>query len=208
MLTSDRVPRELDRLHTRLRDRFDAGLVAEIEPPDIATRMAVLRKHAAHGTSPLPTDDAMSLIAEHVTTNLRALEGALVRVVAYASLKSERPSPELARRVLATLYPLADGPRLSLDAIQRAAAEEFGVPAAALLAQDRRPGVAFARQVAMYLARELTDESLPAIGARFGGRNHSTVLHAHRKIASDLQRDDEVVHKVDALRRRLENDPS
>jgi chromosomal replication initiator protein len=208
VLTSDRAPADHDEFEDRLRERFASGLVADLQPPELAVRLAILRKRARLDSLNHVDEETLAEIATRVRASVRSLEGALVRVVAYASLKGERPSPELARRVLATLYPLADGPRLSLDAIQRAAAEEFGVPAAALLAQDRRPGVAFARQVAMYLARELTDESLPAIGARFGGRNHSTVLHAHRKIASDLQRDDEVVHKVDALRRRLENDPS
>jgi chromosomal replication initiator protein len=138
---------------------------------------------------------------------VRSLEGALIRVMAYASLRGEDPTPELARRVLGALSPHSAPPTCSLEAIQQAAAEEFGVTPEALLAHDRRPAVAFARQVAMYLARELTQESLPTIGERFGGRNHSTVLHAHRKIAADLERDQQVVHKVSSLRQRLENKP-
>ena len=143
-----------------------------------------------------------------MTASVRSLEGALIRVVAYASLKGEDPTPELARHVLASLYPETAAPRSSLEAIQDAAAAEFGITREALLAHDRRPNLTLARQLAMYLARELTSESLPAIGARFGGRNHSTVLHAHRKIEADLQRDQAVVDKVRSLRRRLNAETS
>jgi chromosomal replication initiator protein len=208
VLTSDRAPADHDEFEDRLRERFASGLVADLQPPELDVRLAILRKRARLDSLTQVNEDTLAEIATRVRASVRSLEGALIRVVAYASLKGEQPSPELARRVLATLYPPADTPRCSLEAIQDAAADEFGVPREALLAQDRRPGVAFARQVAMYLARELTEESLPSIGARFGGRNHSTVLHAHRKIAADLQHDQEVVHKVHALKRRLGTDLS
>ena len=208
VLTSDRAPADHDEFEDRLRERFASGLVADLQPPELDVRLAILRKRAKLDSLNQVNEETLAEIASRVTASVRSLEGALVRVVAYASLKGEQPTPDLARRVLATLYPLAAPPRCSLDAIQQAAAEEFGIPPDALLAHDRRPRVAFARQVAMYLARELTQESLPAIGARFGGRNHSTVLHAHRKIAGDLQHDHEVVHKVAALRRRLEGGSS
>jgi chromosomal replication initiator protein len=170
--------------------------------------LAILRKRARIDALTEVSEQTLREIASRVTSSVRALEGALIRVVAYASLRREQPTPELARRVLASLYPHAAataGP-CSLEAIQAAAATEFGVPREALLAHDRRPAVAFARQVAMYLARELTDESLPVIGERFGGRNHSTVLHAHRRIAADLERDQQVVDKVDLLKRRLKGE--
>jgi chromosomal replication initiator protein len=208
VLTSDRAPADHDEFEDRLRERFASGLVADLQPPELEVRLAILRKRARLDSLTEVSEETLAEIATRVRASVRSLEGALIRVVAYASLKGEQPSPELARRVLATLYPPAEAPRCSLEAIQNAAAEEFGISREALLAQDRRPGVAFARQVAMYLARELTQESLPAIGARFGGRNHSTVLHAHRKIASDLQHDQEVVHKVHSLKRRLGSDPS
>jgi chromosomal replication initiator protein len=118
------------------------------------------------------------------------LQGALIRLMAHASLHGTTPTPELARRVLAReAGGRALGPA-TIPGIQAATAVEFGVPAASLTAKDRRPHVALARQVAMYLARELTDDSLPAIGAAFGGRNHSTVLHAHRKVARQIENDD------------------
>ncbi|HEX6459136.1 MAG TPA: chromosomal replication initiator protein DnaA [Thermoleophilaceae bacterium] len=208
VLTSDRAPADHDEFEDRLRERFASGLVADLQPPELDVRLAILRKRARLDSLHQVSDDTLAEIATRVRASVRSLEGALIRVVAYASLKGEEPSPEVARRVLATLYPPAEARGCSLDAIQQAAAEEFGISRDTLIAQDRRPGVAFARQVAMYLARELTDESLPTIGRRFGGRNHSTVLHAHRKISADLQHDQEVVHKVHALRRRLGTDPS
>ena len=138
------------------------------------------------------------------TSSVRSLEGALIRVVAYASLRGEPPTPELARAVLDRLYPRdtsAAGP--TLETIKAAAAEALDVSPASLLAHDRRPKVAFARQVAMYLARELTDETLPSIGRGFGGRNHSTVLHAHQRIARAVLRDERTAAIVDGLRQRL-----
>jgi chromosomal replication initiator protein len=207
VLTSDRAPADHDEFEDRLRERFASGLVADLQPPELDVRLAILRKRARLDSLNHVDEDTLAEIASRVRASVRSLEGALIRVVAYASLKGEGPSPELARRVLATLYPPAERSGCSLDAIQQAAADEFGIPREALMAHDRRPGVAFARQVAMYLARELTEESLPTIGARFGGRNHSTVLHAHRKIAADLKQDQEVVHKVQSLRRRLDSNP-
>jgi chromosomal replication initiator protein len=154
-------------------------------------------------------DDATLVeIASRVAASVRALEGALIRVVAYASLRGEDPTPEIARQVLTSLYPNLASQPCSLDAIQAVTAEEFGITREALLAHDRRPLLAFARQVAMYLARELTQETLPAIGRQFGGRNHSTVLHAHKKIAADLLVDPKVVDKVHLLRTRLDRGTS
>jgi chromosomal replication initiator protein len=208
VLTSDRAPADHDEFEARLRERFASGLVADLQPPELDVRLAILRKRARLDSIHEISEETLQEIAARVSSSIRALEGALIRVVAYASLKREDPTPELARHVLASLYPMTAAPRCSLEAIQQAAAAEFGVSPEALLAQDRRPAVAFARQVAMYLARELTQESLPTIGARFGGRNHSTVLHACRKIQTDLQHDQDVVHKVHALRRRLEDQTS
>jgi chromosomal replication initiator protein len=204
VLTSDRPPADHDEFEDRLRERFASGLVADLQPPELDVRLAILRKRARLDSLHHVNEETLAEIASRVTASVRSLEGALIRVVAFASIKGSDPTPELARHVLATLYPPSTPARCSLEAIQQAAAAEFGLTREALLAHDRRPGVAFARQVAMYLARELTQESLPAIGARFGGRNHSTVLHAHRKIAADLEHDQAVVNKVHALRQQLE----
>jgi chromosomal replication initiator protein len=206
VLTSDRAPADHDEFEARLRERFASGLVADLQAPELSVRLAILRKRARLDSLNHVEDETLAEIASRASASVRSLEGALIRVVAYASLKGEEPSPGLARHVLASLYPLSAPTRCSLEAIQRAAAEEFGISHELLIAHDRRPGVTFARQVAMYLARELTQESLPTIGLRFGGRNHSTVLHAHRKIAADLEHDQAVVHKVTALRRRLESE--
>jgi chromosomal replication initiator protein len=208
VLTSDRAPSDHDEFEDRLRERFASGLVADVQPPELEVRMAILRKRARLDSIVDVSEDTLAEIAARVTASVRSLEGALIRVVAYASLKGEDPTPELARHVLASLYPETAAPRSSLEAIQDAAAAEFGITREALLAHDRRPTLTLARQLAMYLARELTSESLPAIGARFGGRNHSTVLHAHRKIEADLQRDQAVVDKVRSLRRRLNAETS
>jgi chromosomal replication initiator protein len=203
VLTSDRKPADIDALEARLQERFACGLIAELEPPSIDVRLAILRTRARldalHGVS----DDTLAEIARHVTSSVRALEGALIRVVAYASLRGETPTPDLARNLLERLYPRPSAAAPSLADILLATAEALDVPQDALLAHDRRPKVAFARQVAMYLARELTDKSLPAIGKEFGGRNHSTVMHAHRRIKASLSSDADTARVVDGVRGRL-----
>jgi len=203
VLTSDRPPGELDTLEQRLRERFACGLIAELELPTIDVRLAILRTRARLDALHGVPDDTLAEIAHHVSSSVRALEGALIRVVAYASLRGETPTPALAANLLQKLYPRPAAGPPSLADIQAATAEACDVTRDELLAQDRRPKVAFARQVAMYLARELTEESLPAIGKQFGGRNHSTVMHAHRRIKASLQSDAETARVVDGVRGRL-----
>jgi chromosomal replication initiator protein len=203
VITSDRPPRDLDALELRLRERFECGLVALLEPPGFEARLAILEKRARADALAGVPPETLAAIAETVTSSVRTLEGALVRVVAYASLRGEAPGPDLARHVLGTLYGAEQGRPATLAEIQAAAASAVGVAEEALLAHDRRPKVALARQVAMYLARELTDASLPAIGRHFGGRNHSTVLHAHRRIAADVQSTPATRDAVEQARRRL-----
>jgi chromosomal replication initiator protein len=203
VLTSDRRPTDIDALEARLRERFACGLIAELEPPAVDVRLAILRTRARLDALHGVPEATLAEIAAHVNSSVRALEGALIRVVAYASLRGETPTPDLARTVLERLYPRpADAPP-TLTEIQVAAAEALDVPRDALLAQDRRPRVSLARQVAMYLARELTDASLPAIGREFGGRNHSTVMHAHRRIKANLITDAATARAVDGVRCRL-----
>jgi chromosomal replication initiator protein len=204
VLTSDRRPADIDALEARLRERFACGLIAELEPPSTAVRLAILRTRARLDALHGVPDETLAEIAAHVTSSIRALEGALIRVVAYASLRGETPTPELARTLLARLYPRPATAAPTLEDIQIATAEALHVPREALLAHDRRPKVSFARQVAMYLSRELTDESLPAIGRGFGGRNHSTVMHAHRRIAASLTSDADTARAVDGVRGRLD----
>ena len=205
VITSDRKPRDMEGLETRLRERFEHGLVCELEPPGFDARMAILRKRSRLDSLHNVSDDTLAEIAAHVNTSVRTLEGALIRVVAYGSLRGEPITPELARQVLERLYPQPVTQACSVDEIQRVAADHFGVSREELLAHDRRPHVVYARQVAMFLARELTDATLPAIGKGFGGRNHSTVLHAHRRISDELGRESSAAKAVDMLRARLTN---
>ena len=206
VLTSDRPPRDIEALEARLRERFESGLVAELEAPDFQARISILQKRARLDALGEVSDAALAAIAEHVDTSVRALEGALIRVVAYASLRGVEPTGDLARRVLERLYPQsqnAPGGPCTIADIQTATAEAFAVAEEDLLAQDRRPRVALARHVAMYLARELTHETLPSIGRSFGGRGHSTVLHAHKRICDQLQRDADTFTTVEKLRATL-----
>ncbi len=201
IMTSDRPPDELESLEQRLGERFGSGLVVSIEPPDIHVRRAILEKRAR--LDEVAADpDLLDEIAGRVSTSVRALEAALIQVVAYASLRGEPPTPELARRLLKRIAPAPNDP-CSVPTIVEAAAEAFEVNPEQLVARDRRPTVARARKVAMYLARELTGQSLPEIGRGFGGRDHSTVLSAVRSIDTEVHRDPELAITVESLRQRL-----
>jgi chromosomal replication initiator protein len=209
VLSSDRPPRDLQALEDRLRERFEAGLVADIRPPDLPTRMTILRKRAQHDHLQLSDDSPLELIAERVTDNVRAIEGALIRVVAFSSLTGRPLTAELTREVLDGLYPAAPPPTRrrhpSIEEIQRVACEHFGITPAELVSSSRTPRVAWPRQVAMYLARELTEASLPAIGRQFGGRDHTTVIHACRRATSRIADDSSSRLAVDSLIEDLHN---
>jgi chromosomal replication initiator protein len=202
VLTSDRLPRDMHRLEDRLRERFEAGLVCDVRAPDHATRLAILRKRVLQDGITGADAQALEAIAERVTDNVRALEGALIRIVAFASLTGRAISGDLARDVLAGLYPDLRPARPTVQAIQERTAEAFGVSREALLSSNRAAAVAWPRQIAMYLARELTEQTLPAIGRAFGNRNHTTVLHAYRRTAERIAADPEA---YDAVRRLTES---
>ena len=202
VMTSDCAPEEIPGVETRLIERFRSGLVVELDAPELEVRMAILAKRARLDDIEVG-GDVLAEIANRVTTSVRALEGALIRVVAYASLKGEQPTPGLVRHVLRRLGEDDASDACGLGEILDAAAQEFGVEREALMARDRRPAVAAARQVAMYLARELTEHSLPEIGRGIGGRNHTTVLHAVNRVSAAMRTDDSVRTAVDNLRRRL-----
>ncbi|MEA2361492.1 MAG: chromosomal replication initiator protein [Thermoleophilaceae bacterium] len=202
VMSSDRSPEDLPGLEDRLAERFRAGLVVELEPPPASLRRAILAKRARVDSLEVSTD-VLAEIAQRVDSSVRALEGALIRVVAYASLKGEEPTPGLVRHVLRRLGDDTAPDACGISEIIDAAAQEFGVERESLLARDRRPTVATARQVAMYLARELTEHSLPEIGRGIGGRNHTTVLHAVNRISAALRSDPAVRSAVDNLHRRL-----
>jgi chromosomal replication initiator protein len=202
VIGSDRGPEELPDLEARLAERFRSGLVVELDRPPIQVRRAILAKRARLDGVEV-RDDVLAEIAACVTSSVRALEGALIRVVAYASLRGEPATPGLARHVLRKLGNEAAAPTCGISEIVDATAQEFGVERESLLARDRRPVVATARQVAMFLARELTDHSLPEIGRGLGGRNHTTVLHAVNRVGGAMRTDEDVRNAVDNLRRRL-----
>jgi chromosomal replication initiator protein len=202
VLTSDRPPEELPDLEDRLSERFRSGLVVELEPPALDVREAILAKRARlDGVEVAP--DVLAEIARTVTSSVRALEGALIRVVAYSSLRGQEPTPGLVRHVLRRLGGRPSSAPCGIADILDASAREFGVERTALEARDRRAGVATARQVAMYLARELTDHSLPEIGRGVGGRNHATVIHAINRIGAAVTTDPGLRTAVDNLRREL-----
>jgi chromosomal replication initiator protein len=211
VLTSDRLPRDLNALEDRLRERFEAGLVTAIAPPDVSTRLTVLRKRAQHDGVALADDGVLPLLADRVPHNVRALEGALIRVVAFASLTGRAVTSALATEVLADLYsttlkPGAAAP--TVESIQDLTADAFGLTREELVSPSRAARVAWPRQVAMYLAREHTAETLPAIGERFGGRNHTTVLHAHKRTTQRLATDPEASDIVRRLTERLTREGS
>jgi chromosomal replication initiator protein len=209
VLSSDRPPRDLQALEDRLRERFEAGLVAEVGPPDLSTRLAILRKRAQHDGVELGDERALLVIAERIKLNVRALEGALIRTVAFGSLTGRPITEQLAREVLDTLYPNSRRQQSrSIADIQAAACEQFGLSPEELLSNTRATRITWPRQVAMYLARELTGESLPAIGKRFGGRDHTTVLHAWRRTEQRIAEDPESRRAVDSLRTRLDGERS
>ncbi|MFN2615793.1 MAG: chromosomal replication initiator protein DnaA [Thermoleophilaceae bacterium] len=202
VLTSDRSPDELSGLEDRLSERFQSGLVVEVESPGVEVRRAILEKRARSDGVEVPPE-VLHELASRVTSSVRALEGALIRVVAYASLQGAPPSAELVRHVLRRLGEGEVSERCSLTEIVDATAQEFGVASEELFARGRRAEVATARQVAMYLARELTDHSLPEIGRGIGQRNHTTVLHAVNRVGAAVSSDTAVRKAVDNVRRQL-----
>lgn len=205
VLTSDRPPEDLGGLQERLRARFGSGLLVDIESPDPATRRLVLRKRLQHDAVELHDEAVLDFIAERVTQSIRALEGALIRVIAYSSLQGRPIDLELTAEVLERLYPkralLRDGP--GIDDIQAAVADAYGISVEDLRSADRSAAVAWPRQLAMYLSREHTAQTLPAIGKAFGGRDHSTVLYAHRKAAQRLASDPSEFDLVRSLTEQL-----
>ncbi len=202
VLTCDRLPGKLDGIAERLRERFEAGLVAEIKPPDLATRLTILKKRAALDRVPLEGEDVLELIAEQVSDNVRALEGALIRLVAHHSLSGRKIDCALAREVLGTPS-VQPSPGLSLGEIQKLVATHFGITVAELVSESRRLRVAWPRQLAIHLARELTGSGLQEIGTAFGGRNHATVIHACKRVASELEHSPEARSDLQHLTRAL-----
>jgi chromosomal replication initiator protein len=207
VLTCDRLPRDLEAVEDRLRERFESGLVTAIAPPDLATRRTVLRKRVQHdGIALEDGEEVLTLIAGRVPTNIRALEGALIRIVAFGSLTGQPVTTALVEEVLGGLYPDLRPRARSVDEIQRRICQAFDISIDDLVSPSRAQSVAWPRQVAMYLTRELTDATLPAIGRAFGGRNHTTVLHACRRTAARIAEDPAAYDTVQRLHTELRGD--
>jgi chromosomal replication initiator protein len=202
VLSCDRLPRALEGIEGRLRERFESGLVADISPPDFHTRVAILRKRALLDRVPLAQDEVLDLIAERVTDNVRVLEGALIRIVAYHSLTSLPIDVALAKTVLDAMYP-PTRPTMSIARLQAAVAAHYGLQVSELVSAKRSARIAWPRQVAISLARELTSESLQTIGHAFGGRNHATVLHACRRVLERAAIDQQASDELAQLRQEI-----
>ena len=188
IISSDRPPKEIPTLEDRLRSRFEWGLITDITPPDLETRIAILRKKAKADGLDIP-NEVMLYIANQIDTNIRELEGALIRVVAYSSLINKDINADLAAEALKDIVPSSKPRVITIHDIQKIVGEQFNIKLEDFKAKKRTKSIAFTRQIAMYLSRELTDFSLPKIGEEFGGRDHTTVIHAHEKISKMLLTD-------------------
>lgn len=188
VISSDRPPKEIPTLEERLRSRFEWGLISDIQPPDFETRVAILRKKSQIENIEVP-DETIFYIADKIQSNIRELEGAFVRLVAFAALTNNPATPEAAATVLKDVFKVSRPQPITIQMIQEAVAKHFNLRPDDLKTRKRTRAIAYPRQIAMYLARELTDMSLPKIGEYFGGRDHTTVLHAYEKIAVEIQSD-------------------
>ena len=206
VISSDRSPKEIATLEERLRSRFEWGLITEIQPPDLETRIAILRKRVTTDAIGITDPEVLTFIASRVSTNIRELEGALTRVVAFSSLTGLGLTVELAEQVLRDLFPQGDSiPEVTIARIQETVSDRFGLSIEELVSPRRSQAVAYPRQVAMYLSRELTDSSLPKIGKQFGGRDHTTVIHATSKITRLINEDRSVYNLVQELTARIKH---
>jgi chromosomal replication initiator protein len=202
VISSDRAPKRLVTLEDRLRSRFEWGLITDVQPPELETRIAILRKKAVQEGLNAPPE-TLEYIASRISTNIRELEGALIRVTAFASLNRQSVDLQLAEIVLKDLIPEAQGPEITASTIMGQTASYFGMTIDDLCGTSRSRVLVTARQIAMYLCRELTDLSLPKIGQQFGGRDHTTVMHAERKIRSLMAERRSIYNQVTELTNRI-----
>ena len=202
ILSSDRPPKEIPTLEDRLRSRFEWGLIADIQVPDFETRMAILKKKADVENLNV-ANEVMGYIATKIKSNIRELEGALIRIVAYSSLTNREITVDLATEALKDIISKKQGKHITIDLIQDVVSSYFNLRVEDLKSQRRTRNVAYPRQIAMYLSRKLTDMSLPKIGEEFGGRDHTTVIHAYEKISENLKTDDSLQHTVNDLTKKI-----
>ena len=202
ILSSDRPPKEIPTLEDRLRSRFEWGLIADIQAPDFETRMAILKKKADVEKLNVP-NEVMVYIATKIKSNIRELEGALIRIVAYSSLTNREITVDLATEALKDIISNKQNKSITIDLIQDVVAAYFNLRVEDLKSQRRTRNVAYPRQIAMYLSRKLTDMSLPKIGEEFGGRDHTTVIHAYEKISESLNNDESLENTVNDIKKKL-----
>jgi len=204
VISSDRPPKDIPTLEERLRSRFEGGLIADIEPPDFETRVAILKSKVGQNNRLVP-EDVLAFIAHKIQRNIRELEGALIRVLAYASVTHQPMTTETAARVLEDIIPAAESRNVTVDHIKATVAGFYNISVEEMCGKRRDRHIVFPRQVAMYIIREETASSLPAIGQAFGGRDHTTVLHSYEKITQDMQEDERVNAEIKKIRERLYN---
>ena len=202
ILSSDRPPKEIPTLEDRLRSRFEWGLIADIQAPDFETRMAILKKKADVEKLNVP-NEVMVYIATKIKSNIRELEGALIRIVAYSSLTNREITVDLATEALKDIISNKQNKNITIDLIQDVIAAYFNLRVEDLKSQRRTRNIAYPRQIAMYLSRKLTDMSLPKIGEEFGGRDHTTVIHAYEKISESLKSDESLQRTIDDITKKI-----
>lgn len=205
VVTSDLPPKKLPDFEDRMRSRFEWGLITDIQPPDLETRIAILRKKRQQESFEVP-EEVLEYIASRISSNIRELEGALIRVKAYASLNRAPVDMDITRHVLEGLLPDSAGPEITIDVIMNQTASFFGISMHELTGSSRSRSLVTARQIAMYLCRELTNLSLPKIGQSFGGRDHTTVMHAERKIRAAMTEQRSMFNQVTELTSRIKNE--
>ena len=205
VISSDRPPKEIPTLEDRLRSRFEWGLIADIQPPDFETRLAILKSKLGAGGG-FVSEDVLTFIAHKVQKNIRELEGALTRVIAFASIHQREVDAEAAAVLLSDIIPAASRRPVTIDRIQRIVSDHYGIPLEEMKGKRRDKHIVFPRQVAMYIVREETPSSLPVIGQAFGGRDHTTALHSIDKIANEMKDDERLRNEIQFLRERLYED--
>jgi chromosomal replication initiator protein len=200
-VTSDKLPNEIEGFEERLRSRFQWGLIADIQPPEVETRVAILKKKATNDNISLP-DEVALFLGTHIRSNVRELEGSLIRLSAFASLTGAALTIDLARDVLKNIL-VVRGDKPDVEAIIRVVGEQMQVKPNDIKGDRRQQGIARARQVAMYITRKITNLSFPAIGEKFGGKDHSTVINAEQRVEQLMGEEPEFRNLVESLMRRL-----
>ncbi len=202
IISSDRLPKEIETLEDRMRSRFEQGLIADIQPPDLETRIAILRQKAANDKIEIP-NDVLTLLATSITNNIREIEGVYTKIVAYSSLMDVPVTLEITKKILDDMGNIVQVKQITFESITQAVAEHYRIKLDELFNKKRTQNIAYPRQVAMYLCRELADMSYPRIGELFGGRDHTTVIHAYEKISNKSKEDSKLQKDLNTLKEIL-----